>query len=133
MPGNHKNAPPAHIFWKSIGIALGIAVAAAGLGYLNALRTDPSGWSNLPFTLEGALYGWGLGLGVGGWLALPQPSRTPKNFNRLFFSVLTAFFAVIYLSEPLQLDVLSPWLPYIVLLVIPALVLYWRQGATLAG
>lgn len=124
MPGNPENPTRQKIFGKGIGLALVLAAAAAGFGYVNALRSDPSGWSNLPYTLEGALYGWGLGLGIGGWLALPQPLRTPKNFNRLFFSVLTAFFAVIYLSEPLHLD-FWPVLPYLLLVVVPLLAMWW--------
>ncbi len=98
-------------------LTLPLAALGAALGWWNALRHDPSGWSLLPNALEGAIYAYGFGLGVVAWLRYPG-RRTPGVFNRLFYPTLAAFFAVIFFSEPLHLDVL-PWLPYVLLLFIP--------------
>ncbi len=86
-------------------------------GWLYARQTDPSGWSTLPYTLEAALYAYGFGLGIVAFFRYPS-RRTPGVFNRLFFSVLTSFFAVIFFAEPLHLD-LFPWLPYALIVLFP--------------
>ncbi len=98
-------------------LTLPLAALGALFGWWNALRQDPSGWSILPYALEGALYAYGFGLGIIAYLRYPG-RRTPGVFNRLFYPTLTAFFAVIFLAEPLHLDIF-PWLPYLLLLLLP--------------
>ncbi len=119
---SHKLKPILPLLFKSLALALTLAVLGAALGYWIALRRDPSGWSALPYALGSAIYAYGFSLGAIAYQLHRTVRRTPRLFNRIYFPVLAAFFAVIFFSEPLHLDFV-PWLPYLLLVVIPWLTL----------
>ncbi len=100
----------------ALGGLLG-ALIGAGLGYWRALSTDPSGWSNLPNSLSGAIYGYGLGTGAGAFLRHRKPDA-PRAFSRAFLGALGGLFFIIFFSAPLHLDI-SPYLMWGLLILLP--------------
>lgn len=96
------------------------ALIGAGVGYLVAQKNDPSGWSNLPNALGGAIYGYGLGVGAGVFL-LHRKTNAPSAFSRSFLGSLAGLFFVIFFSAPLHLDFFPP-LMWSLLILLPPLI-----------
>ena len=92
-----------------VGILSGVlgAVLGALAGYLIARSTDPSGWSNLPNMLSGAIYGYGFGVGVGVFFLHRMP-HPPSAFSRGVLGSLAGLFFIIFFSAPLHLDFFPP-------------------------
>ena len=105
-----------------IGVLGGLlgALIGAGVGYWRALSTDPSGWSNLPGALGGAIYGYGLGVGAGSFLLHRKPDA-PSAFSRSFLGSLAGLFFIIFFSAPLHLDFFPP-LMWSLLILLPPLI-----------
>ena len=111
-------------FWKTffigvLGGALGALVGAL-IGYGIARSNDPSGWSNLPNALSGAIYGYGLGVGLILFIRHASPNP-PSAFSRAFLGSLSGLFLVIFLAAPLHLD-FSPPLMWGLLILFPPLI-----------
>lgn len=111
-------------FWKTffIGIfggALGALIGAL-IGYGIARFNDPSGWSNIPNALSGAIYGYGLGVGLILFIRYASP-HPPSAFSRAFLGSLGGLFLVIFLSAPLHLDFFPP-LMWGLLILFPPLI-----------
>ena len=105
-----------------IGVLGGLlgALFGAGIGYWRALSTDPSGWSNIPSALSGAIYGYGLGVGLAIFIRYASP-HPPSAFSRAFLGSLSGLFFVIFFSAPLHLDFFPP-LMWGLLIVLPPLI-----------
>lgn len=108
-----------NFFVGLLGGAFG-ALIGAGIGYANALSSDPSGWSNLPNALGGAIYGYGLGVGFAVFLTHRKPNA-PRAASRSFLGALAGLFFVIFFSAPLHLDLIQP-LMWGLLIVLPPLI-----------
>lgn len=96
------------------------ALLGAGIGYWRATSSDPSGWSKLPNALGGAIYGYGLGVGLAVFLLHRKPNA-PRAASRSFLGSLAGLFFIIFFSAPLHLDVIQP-LMWGLLIVLPPLV-----------
>ncbi|MCP4142150.1 MAG: hypothetical protein GY755_18050 [Chloroflexi bacterium] len=83
------------------------ALIGAAIGYFRTPYSDPSGWSEIPNMLTGAIYGYGLGAGAGAF-ALHFRPHAPSAFTRAFFGALSGLFLVVFLSAPLRLDFFPP-------------------------
>jgi Ca2+/Na+ antiporter len=92
----------------------------AAIGYWRALSTDPSGWSNLPDALSGAIYGYGLGVGLAAFFLHRKPNA-PRAFSRSFLGSLSGLFFIIFFSAPLHLDFFLP-LMWGLLILLPPLI-----------
>ena len=101
------------------GGIIGASIGAA-IGFFSAQANDPSGWSEIPNLLMGAIYGYGLGAGVGAFILHVRP-HAPSAFSRAFLGALTGLFAVIFLSAPLHLDFFPP-LMWGLLILLPPLI-----------
>jgi len=111
-------------FWKTffIGIfggALG-ALIGAPIGYWIAQSNDPSGWSNIPNALSGAIYGYGLGVGLILFIRHASP-HPPSVFSRAFLGSLGGLFFVIFFSAPLHFDFSPPLMWGLLILLPPAI------------
>ncbi len=102
-----------------LGGVLG-ALLGAGIGYLYASSNDPSGWSNIPDSLGGAIYGYGFGVGLAAFLLHRKPNA-PRAASRSFLGALAGLFFVIFFSAPLHLDAFLP-LMWGLLILLPPLV-----------
>ena len=104
-----------------IGVLGGLlgALIGAGIGYWRA-SSDPSGWSNIPGALGGAIYGYGLGVGTSVFLTHRKPNA-PSAFSRAFLGSLSGLFFIIFFSAPLHLDFFPP-LMWGLLIVLPPLI-----------
>ncbi|MBT3713609.1 MAG: hypothetical protein HOG15_09685 [Anaerolineae bacterium] len=96
------------------------ALLGVAIGYFYTRNSDPSGWSEIPNMLTGAVYGYGLGAGAGAFLLHIRP-HAPSAFSKAFLGALTGLFAVIFLSAPLRLD-FSPPLMWGLLILLPPLI-----------
>lgn len=105
-----------------IGVLGGVLGALIGalIGYWLAQFNDPSGWSNLPNALSGAIYGYGLGVGLILFIRHASPNP-PRAASRAFLGALTGLFLVIFFSAPLHLDIFPP-LMWGLLIVLPPLI-----------
>ena len=99
-----------------LGGAFG-ALLGAGIGYWQATSSDPTGWSNLPNALGGAIYGYGFGVGLAVFLAHRKPNA-PRAASRSFLGALSGLFFIIFFSAPLHLDFFPP-LMWILLILLP--------------
>ena len=102
-----------------LGGVLGASIGGA-IGFFSSRVTDPSGWSEIPNALIGAVYGYGLGAGAGAF-ALHFRPHAPSAFSRAFLGALTGLFGVIFLSAPLHLDFFPP-LMWGLLILLPPLI-----------
>ena len=96
------------------------ALIGAGIGYWRALSSDPSGWSNIPNSLSGAIYGYGLGVGLAVFWQHRKPNA-PRAASRSFLGSLSGLFFVIFFSAPLHLDIFPP-LMWGLLILLPPLI-----------
>jgi Ca2+/Na+ antiporter len=96
------------------------ALIGAGIGYWQAISNDPSGWSNLPGSLGGAIYGYGFGVGLAAFLLHRKPNA-PRAASRSFLGALAGLFFIIFFSAPLHLDFFQP-LMWSLLILLPPLV-----------
>ncbi len=105
-----------------IGLLGGLlgALFGAGIGFYTAERNDPSGWSNIPNALSGAIYGYGLGVGLAVFIRHANP-HPPSAFSRAFLGSLTGLFFIIFFSAPLHLDFFPP-LMWGLLILLPPLI-----------
>ena len=102
-----------------LGGAIGALIGGA-IGFFSAQASDPSGWSEIPNLLTGAIYGYGFGTGAGAFFLHIRP-HAPSAFSRAFLGALTGLFAVIFLSAPLHLDFFPP-LMWGLLILFPPLI-----------
>ncbi len=102
-----------------LGGVLGALIGGA-MGFFSARFTDPTGWSEIPNLMTGAVYGYGLGAGAGAFSLHLRP-HAPSAFSRAFLGALTGLFAVIFLSAPLHLDFFLP-LMWGLLILLPPLI-----------
>lgn len=102
-----------------LGGALGALIGAL-IGYWIAQANDPSGWSDIPDALGGAIYGYGLGVGLILFVRHARP-HPPSAASRAFLGALTGLFLVIFLSAPLHLDIFPP-LMWGLLILLPPLI-----------
>ena len=102
-----------------LGGVLGVLIGGV-IGFFSARTNDPTGWSEIPNLLTGAVYGYGLGAGAGAF-ALHFRPHAPSAFSRAFLGALTGLFAVIFLSAPLHLDFFQP-LMWGLLILLPPLI-----------
>ena len=102
-------------FGGIIGALFGVA-----FGYLRTQNSDPSGWSEIPNMLTGAIYGYGLGAGAGAF-ALHFRPHAPSAFTRAFLGALSGLFLIIFFSAPLHLDFFPP-LMWGLLILLPPLI-----------
>lgn len=105
-----------------IGLLGGMSgsLIGAGIGFLIARNNDPSGWSNIPDALSGAIYGYGLGVGLAVFLRHARP-HPPSAFSRAFLGSLAGLFFVIFFSAPLHLDFFPP-IMWSALVLLPPLI-----------
>lgn len=105
-----------------VGVFGGVlgALLGTGIGYFVARTNDPSGWGNLPGALGGAIYGYGLGVGLAIFIRHARPNP-PSAFSRAFLGSLSGLFFIIFFSAPLRLDIFPP-LMWGLLIVLPPLV-----------
>ena len=96
------------------------ALLGAGIGYYAAQRNDPSGWSNIPGALGGAIYGHGLGVGLAVFIRHARP-HPPSAFSRAFLGSLAGLFFIIFFSAPLHLDIFPPLMWSLLILLPPAI------------
>ena len=96
------------------------ALIGGAIGFYTSRMKDPTGWSEIPDMLTGAIYGYGLGAGTGAFV-LHFRSHAPSAFTRAFLGALTGLFAVIFLSAPLHLDIFPP-LMWGLLILLPPLI-----------
>ncbi|MBT3314104.1 MAG: hypothetical protein HN390_05780 [Anaerolineae bacterium] len=89
-----------------LGGVLGALIGVA-IGYLRTPYIDPSGWSEIPNMLTGAIYGYGLGAGAGAF-ALHFRPHAPSAFTRAFLGALSGLFFIIFFSAALHLDFFPP-------------------------
>ncbi len=113
--------------WKSFGPTLRggivggliLAVLGALVGLTLSKLLAPPGWGGLIYTLQGLIYGYGIGAGTGSY-AIHKRLGGRRTFARAFFSALTGLFVVIFLAEPLHLDTFQP-LVWGLLFILPPL------------
>ena len=105
-----------------VGVLGGLfgALIGAGIGYLVAQKNDPSGWSNIPDALGGAIYGYGLGVGLAVFVRHARP-HPPSAFSRAFLGSLSGLFFIIFFSAPLHLDIFPPLMWGLLILLPPAI------------
>jgi len=107
------------LLFSFLGGLLG-ALIGGTIGFYASHVKDPTGWSEIPDLLEGAIYGYGLGAGAGAF-ALHFHPHAPSAFARAFLGALVGLFAVIFLSAPLHLDFFPP-LMWGLLILLPPLI-----------
>ena len=93
-------------------------LVGATIGFFSAKTNDPTGWSEIPNVLMGAIYGYGLGAGAGAFFLHFRP-HAPSAFSRAFIGALTGLVAVIFLSAPLHLDFFPPLMWGLLILLPP--------------
>jgi hypothetical protein len=96
------------------------ALIGAAIGYLRTPYIDPSGWSEFPNMLTGAIYGYGLGAGAGAF-ALHFRPHAPSAFSRAFLGALSGLFFIIFFSAPLHLDFFPPLMWGLLILLPPSI------------
>lgn len=111
-----------------IGGMLG-SLVGAGIGLLIARNNDPSGWSNLPSALSGAIYGYGIGVGLAIFIRHARP-HPPSAFSRAFLGSLAGLFFVIFFSAPLHLDFFPPLMWSALILLPPLIAAYFSTRQT---
>jgi hypothetical protein len=115
MPNTFKK----NFFIGFLGGVIG-AMLGGALGFFYARANDPTGWSEIPSLAEGAIYGYGLGVGAGLFILHRRP-HAPSAFSRAFLGSLTGLFSVIFFSAPLHLDFFPP-LMWGLLILLPPLI-----------
>ncbi len=107
------------------GILGGLIVASFGaaLGALWTQLIAPSVWGRLAFPLEGGIYGYGIGAGLGAFAGYRRAGGE-KSRLRALLGALTGLFAVIFLAEPLHLNAFPP-LQWGLLILLPPLAAAW--------
>jgi hypothetical protein len=107
------------------GLLGGLLLAAFGaaLGALWSAFIAPSAWGTWALPLEGGIYGYGVGAGLGAFAGNLRRGGIGSRLRALL-GALSGLFAVIFLSEPLHLDAFPP-LMWGLLLFLPPFIAAW--------